>query len=116
MSLSALSEVEARVVRALVDSALAAECTVSVWDGEAWALRSSRDPAAIEAALCSTEVDVLNLRRAGARIGTVTLVYGNGPDVVADYSWVGSDADHDGSWVAAIVSSALKVAGVSNDC
>lgn len=100
--------VEARIAWAVVDSALAADCSVSVWEGGDWALRSSRDLAAIVAALGSTDSDVLHLRRCGKRVGTITLIYGNGVDLISDCSWT-PEVEYEGSLVEAIVESAETV-------
>lgn len=80
---------EKSVAAALVDAALSRGLTVSVCDGEAYPVKRSTDRAAILAALWSTDEDRLILRRDGALVGWILLVWGNeadGSDLVADYS------------------------------
>lgn len=62
--------------------------TVSVYDGEEWALKRSTDAAAIFAAMATTDADTLRVREAdGEHFGTFWLVYGNGPgELIADHS------------------------------
>lgn len=107
--MSVFDPVEARIVEALVDSALGADCSISVNDGGSFVLAGSRDAQAILRCLGTTDGDVLVLRRAGKRIGSVTLIYGNGADVVADFSYP-SGTPYEGSWLEAIIVSAEKVA------
>lgn len=112
MSLSSLADpVEARIVRALVDSAVGAGCSVSVWDGEAWALRSSVCQPDILDAMASSDDDVVAFRRNGSLIGSVKLIYGNGEDLISDWT-LPKGTTYEGSWLEAIVVSALKVAAV----
>lgn len=113
-SMSILDRVEARIVEALVDSALGADCTISVNDGGAFVLALSKDAKAILRCLGTTDSDVLVLRRAGKRIGAVTLIYGNGRDVVADFSYP-SGVPYEGSWLEAIIVSAERVASSQAD-
>lgn len=94
--MSQLPEHDLEVIGAFVDDALALGHTLSVHDGEAWALALSTDRAAIIAALGSTDADTVRIRRdggtrekdgmtlkaAGEIIGSVSLVYGNEPGVV----------------------------------
>lgn len=75
---------EARIAKRLVADALAAGWSISVHDGEEWAIKQSTDKAAIYAAMCSTEMDTLRFRKDGEPIGSVTLIYGNGEDLVSD--------------------------------
>lgn len=87
-------ETEGRIARKLVQHALASGYAVSVYDGEAWALKRSRKLADIMGALFSTDDDTLVFRDAeGARVGSVNLVYGNdGYDVISDYGAPDLDA------------------------
>ncbi|AXH77933.1 MAG: hypothetical protein [Microviridae sp.] len=110
MSVSSLDPIEARILHCLVDSAIGADCTVSVFDGEAWVLTKSKDAAAIVAALGSSDFDVLLLRRNGDVIGSCKLIYGNGVDVLSDWT-LPKGTVYEGSWLEAVIVSALKVAG-----
>lgn len=90
MILQYASKGEAKVVRKLVNNILAAGYSVSVWEGEDYALKRSRNKADILAALCSTGYDVLVMRdKAGDAVGQIALVWGNEDDgscLIADHS------------------------------
>jgi hypothetical protein len=82
---------EAAAARLLVGNALAQDWTISVNDGEAWAIRKSRDRAEILGALATTGEDTLLFRDSeGEKLGTMYLVYqgGDSPgdEVVNDHS------------------------------
>lgn len=77
----------------LVDYALAAGHTVSVWDEEEWAIKRSTDRAAILAAVDSVSCPELTIRDRATlpgpicRVGWALIVNGCEPDEeVADYS------------------------------
>jgi len=75
------------IATALVDAALAEGYSISVHDSEVWALKRSRDRAAILDAMGNTDSDSLRFRdAAGANVGFVWLIYENGRDVVSDHS------------------------------
>ncbi len=81
------STTERRIAKKIVADALAAGYSVSVYDGEEWALKRSTDERAILAAMGSTDADSLRLRRAdGTSIGTIDLVWGNDEDLVSDHA------------------------------
>lgn len=73
----------------LITRLLAASITISVYDGEAWAIKRSTDKAAILDAIGNIDQDVLKLRFPHTEeTGTITLVWGNaddGSDLVSDY-------------------------------
>ena len=79
---------EARHAAAIVAAALAKAYSLSVDDGEAIPISHSTDPAALLAALGSTDEDRILLYHADRRrAGCILLVYGNEPGVlIADYS------------------------------
>lgn len=85
---------EGRIVRFLIDRALAQGFTVSVIDGSfsdydaQCVVQTSRNRDKIIAALFSTDGDTIVIRyENGTRLGAVSLVYGNdGYDVISDYS------------------------------
>ncbi|WP_295842501.1 hypothetical protein [uncultured Xanthomonas sp.] len=78
---------EAALSVLLVDSALAKGWAVSVYDGEETTLRRSRDRAAIFAAMASTDADTLRFHdEAGAYLGWVWLIWGNGCDLFSDWT------------------------------
>ena len=79
-------QTEARI---LIEQLLAQPgATVSVYDGEEWALKRSRDLDTIMAALGSTDNDELVWRDAsGARLAWFWLIYGNSPgELIADHT------------------------------
>jgi hypothetical protein len=81
------SATESRIAARLVDDALRAGYSVSVYDGEAWPLKRSTDRAAILDALASTDLDTLKFRdSAGEFKAWVTLIWGNGCDLLSDWS------------------------------
>lgn len=88
--MSAILTVEQLISRRVVRDALAAGLFVSVYDGEEMVVKKSRSQAEIVAAMFSTGEDVLYFYREvdGAMVsaGWVTLIYGNGIDVISDYS------------------------------
>ena len=78
---------DAVAARALVDAILARGHSISVHDGESFAVKRSSDRATILDALAGTEADTLIVRDAnGTKLGSFYLVYGNGRgELVADY-------------------------------
>ena len=78
--------IEMRIVRRIVDAGLAAGYSFDVFDGETTTLRSSKSKRTIEAALMTTDEDVLTVRGHDGRIlGCINLIYGNdGYDVISD--------------------------------
>lgn len=96
-----MNKQEAQVIRKLVKQALAAGYTVSVYDGEEWALKLSTQPEKIMAELGATDCEVLRFRKDGRQVASVTLIYGNSPaEVIADYS--AGDLDAFSEWLAPI--------------
>ena len=79
---------ESDIAMAIVTGALSEGFAVSINDGEEWTVKRSKDKAEIEAALFSTDSDIIMLRNdAGEKVGWFSLIYGNcGYDVINDYS------------------------------
>jgi ABC-type thiamine transport system substrate-binding protein len=81
---------ERRTATRLVAAALAAGYTVSVYDGEEYTVKRSRESKKILEALASTEEDTLLIRdSAGERIGALMLIWGNdqtGEELIADHT------------------------------
>lgn len=80
---------EAAVARRLVRKALEAGYTVSVNDGEEWTVKKSTNRDEILAALATTGEDSIRIRNAeGEKIGTLYLVYQDGPgdELIADFT------------------------------
>lgn len=82
------SEMELNIAAKIVDDALALSYTISVYDGEEWALKRSKDREEILEALNSTGLDNLTIRDAdGEYVGVVALVWGNaGWELINDYT------------------------------
>lgn len=82
------SDMEKAIALQLVTDAIAAGYTIDVWNGgdEAEATRLD-NVAAVTKELMHTDEDKLVIRKAdGQAIGWVYLVYGNGADVITDYT------------------------------
>ena len=79
---------DTKIVNAIIDRALAKNYTVSVHDGEAFALGVSTSKKDILAALESTDSDTLIFRTQDrSRVGSIFLVHGNEDGViVCDYT------------------------------
>lgn len=79
--------VEWAIIRAVVTDAIKMGLTVTVHDGDDYAVRRSADLEAIRAGLFATDEESLIFHDAGRRgVGRVSLVYGNGGwDVIQDY-------------------------------
>lgn len=76
----------------LIEAALRAGCTVSVYDGEAWPIRKSTNGAAIKAELGQTDMETVLVERGGAEhytAGKFLLVWEHGADaleVICDHT------------------------------
>lgn len=80
------SRTEQRIASKLITDVLAAGHSISVHDGEAFALEHSRDASAIKQAMASSDHDTLVVRDTdGQQLGWVLLIYGNGEDLVSDH-------------------------------
>ena len=84
-----MTPTEFGIVFGIVRRAISKGYTVSVNDDAAgqgeWTVKRSRDPAEIIEALASTGGDLLKIRdTSGKSLGVISLVYGNGGDVVSD--------------------------------
>jgi hypothetical protein len=80
---------EAAIARKLVNAALAKGWLVTVYDGEEIAVSGSADRDAIFDAMNSTECDILRFRSPNDEpefMGWVALIWGNGEDLISDYS------------------------------
>lgn len=78
---------ERKVISPIIHRCIATGYTVSVHNGEAWALKRSSRYLDIMAALGSTDEDNVLVRRAdGTKVGWIDFIYGNDDEVVADYS------------------------------
>ncbi len=81
------SPVERRIAKAIVDVALLDGKQVSVFDGEEYTVKRSRDRKAILSALATTECDTLVFRdQSGNLIGSLSFIWGNEEDLIHDWS------------------------------
>lgn len=82
-------DTERQIIRAIVEDALRAGCTVSVDNGgDEYELTRSSDLHAIGAAIGHTSVETLVCHRGEGRGAWVMLIYGNGDgtEVISDHS------------------------------
>lgn len=85
---------ERRVISALLDAASAAGYFVSVFDGEGWAAKPALDQTAARLVIGRTEASLLRFRQSaacgkpvfGPVVGDVSLIHGNGVDVIHDHT------------------------------
>lgn len=89
------NDTERKIASKLVKQALASGYVISVYDGEEFALKLSGSYKAIMAELAATDCDNLVIRdpasildgqRLPAKVATVALIYGNGCDLISDWS------------------------------
>lgn len=82
-----MPQVEKLIVNRLISAVLKAGWTISVFDGEEWALKTSTNRAAIQAETAATDETTYRIRSAsGEALGQIWLVHGNGTDVISDYT------------------------------
>lgn len=87
-----VSAEEQRIAKWVVDAILERGYLVRVWEGEGWAHKAStRDRSEILGAMASTEADTLCISKPDAtfgkmRIGSITLIWGNGCDLLSDWT------------------------------
>lgn len=87
MTISTLNDrTEQTIARQLVKAGLDEGLAISVHDGESYALKRSNSQAAIEAAMASTDEDRLYFWRGDNCVGWIWLIYGNGEDLISDYT------------------------------
>lgn len=85
--MNAHEKIELPKARKVIRAALAAGYSVSVYDGEEWALKRATTFNEINKAIASTDCDVLRFcNAAGEAVGSVTLIWGNEDDVISDWS------------------------------
>lgn len=83
---------EKRIARQVVTRLLDNGYSISVWEGEDFAILKSNSIERIMKALASTDSDVLRAYDADDNpMGSVLLVWGNGEDLISDGSGVAID-------------------------
>jgi hypothetical protein len=80
-----LDPVEREIIDRVIDLALAADYSISVYDGEEYGVKYSKDKAAIIPEIAATDETTLRLR-SDTQVGYIYLIHGNGCDVLSDYS------------------------------
>ena len=86
-----LDPVERKIINRVIKQALANGWLISVFDGEEYPVKYSREYGKITAEVAATDETRLVIRAADrAKLGTVLFIHGNGEDVLSDYSWVES--------------------------
>lgn len=82
-----LDQTERRIIDAIIKEALAEGMTISVYDGDEWAVRKSTDYKQITAEIAATDETTLRIRSSdGKKIGDILLIHGNGEEVISDHS------------------------------
>lgn len=75
------------IARALIAEIRSEGFLVSVWDGGAFSIDRSNNEADILRSMWETDQDTLVLYKStGERVGHIFLVYGNGDDLISDYT------------------------------
>ena len=78
---------EREIIDRIVKKVLADGHLISVYDGEAFAVRKSTDYEAITHAIAQTDFTSLNIRDAsGQFLGSMSFVHGNDEDVIHDHT------------------------------
>jgi hypothetical protein len=81
------NSVEYRICTKLTARVLAGPYTLSVFDGEEWVLKDSKDMAQILAVMFSGESDKLRIRTLlGKFVGDILLLHGDGENVIANWT------------------------------
>tara|TARA_R110000822_G_scaffold11505_3_gene42017 strand:- start:684 stop:998 length:315 start_codon:yes stop_codon:yes gene_type:complete len=78
--------IEKKIFDRIVSDALGSGYNISLNDGEEWTVRGSTDALELSAASASTECDMLRFRDGPDPIGMVWLIWGNGCDLIHDYT------------------------------
>lgn len=81
-----ISETERQICECLVTEAIKDGFSISVNDGEDTVVTESIIPSHIFAAMASTGEDILVFHKDGKKIGVLSLVWGNGADVMSDWT------------------------------
>lgn len=81
-----IQAMEKRIARKAITEAIKDGNKVSVWDGEAWALRKSIKINEIIAAMFSVDEERVHFSKNDSANGWIFFVHGNGLDVMSDWS------------------------------
>lgn len=81
------TDIARRITERLVDAALGKNYLITVFDEEELALHQTTDRTDIMGVLFSTDMEILELHTStGQRLGSITLIYENGSDVISAYN------------------------------
>jgi hypothetical protein len=81
-----LSQTEKTIISAILADAISAGYTISVYDGEEWAVKLATSVEAAAREIGATDCTTLRFRKHGESVGQVFLVHGNDCDVIADHT------------------------------
>jgi hypothetical protein len=86
-----MNDTEKTIAKKLVEITIEQGYTISVFDGEEYAVRRSRDAEVIMNALGSTDHDTLTIRKPeqlakDTPVGSILLIWGNHRDLISDYT------------------------------
>jgi len=79
---------ERKIATALVERLLGAGYQVGVHDGGEVTITATADKETVLDALATTDMDTLRVFKDGRRVGGVLLIWGNGEDLISDYTHV----------------------------
>lgn len=80
------NEIERQIIVLLVSDILAENCSIAIDNGCDDETAPTADAAAVFNAMSKTDRDDIWVFYSGERVGGIRLIYGNGCDVVSDYS------------------------------
>jgi hypothetical protein len=86
-----MNDTEKTIAKKLVELAIEQGYTVSVFDGEEYPVKRSRNVEVIINALGSTDHDTLTIRKPeqlakDVPVGSIVLIWGNDRDLISDYT------------------------------
>lgn len=81
-----LSETEAKIINAIIKSALELGYSISVCDGEEWPLLQCPDEDLIKQEIGNTEETILVFYECEEQIGSALLIHGEEEQVIGDYT------------------------------
>jgi hypothetical protein len=86
-----MNDTEKTIAKKLVEITIEQGYTISVFDGEEYVVKRSRDAEVIMNALGSTDHDTLTIRKPeqlakDTPVGSILLIWGNHRDLISDYT------------------------------
>lgn len=77
---------EEKIIDSLITELLSHNVQISVFDGEEYPIMKSTNKADIIAAMRATDEETLDIHFSNGAFAGVWLIYGNGPEIISDYS------------------------------